>query len=195
MKHFGNVLLAALMVVGCAGGAAAEVWSVNRHTYVMVPLQGATWVQAQADLQARLGAGWYLATITSREENDFIFNTLVLPSGGSKYWLGGFQNPPDETAADLGWSWVTGEDFTLYRNWANAEPNDAAYGPGSEQWLEMLVYDNGTWNDAGVPEEGVTGYIAENDAPVSHFCNGGKFRPHGRRRAVHPAYRRGEHAR
>ncbi|MGB5444300.1 MAG: hypothetical protein WBM99_02240 [Psychromonas sp.] len=115
------------------------------HWYepVFVAEKGINWVQAKALAEQ---AGGYLATITSEQENLFVFNLIK----DKKYWfqwdhthnyvmngpfLGGFQ-PMGDFANDQNWKWVTGEEFT-YEDWChdgddgdedprpNDQPNDA----------------------------------------------------------------------
>ena len=83
-----------------------------------------------------------LATLTSQEENDFVFNGIDCPD----YWaidvagnnegpnLGGFQfDKLHEPAGD--WAWVTGESWS-YTNWASGEPNNSG---GSEDVLTFFA--------------------------------------------------------
>ncbi|MGB5446031.1 MAG: hypothetical protein WBM99_11060, partial [Psychromonas sp.] len=115
------------------------------HWYepILVTEKGINWVQAKALAEQ---AGGYLATITSEQENLFVFNLIA----DEKYWfhwdethnyvmngpfLGGFQ-PMGDFANDQNWKWVTGEEFT-YEDWChdgddgdedprpNDQPNDA----------------------------------------------------------------------
>jgi len=99
----------------------------NGHTYELFQKQDhgipthLTW--NEANTQAQL-AGGHLVTLTSQDENDFVFDALAdklalwrETSGWSAGpWIGA------SAAADEAWSWVTGEDFT-YTNWIPGEPN------------------------------------------------------------------------
>ncbi len=80
--------------------------------------------------------GGYLATITSQQENDFVFENLVYPIG-HYCWLGG----TDETNEGT-WQWITGEAWE-YSNWNPGEPNDGCDG---EDYLH-IYYEIDTWND------------------------------------------------
>ncbi len=115
------------------------------HWYepVWVTEKGINWVQARALAEE---AGGYLATITTEEENLFVFNLIK----DEKYWfqwdethnyvmngpfLGGYQ-PLGDYDNDENWKWVTGEEFS-YEDWClngddgdedprpNTQPNDA----------------------------------------------------------------------
>lgn len=115
------------------------VWSIeeggNGHRYEVItesaPLR---WPDARDAATAR---GGYLATITSAEENAFLF-ALV---GTAHTWLGAYQ-PPASPEPDGGWSWVTGEQFQ-FTNWEPSEPNNLA---GQEHYLELSGV-SGRWND------------------------------------------------
>ena len=116
------------------------------------------------------GLQGYLATITSAEENAFVFDKLQ-----GNGWLGG-------TDADVegDWTWVTGPDagtvFCIeqngtcvpqndpYNNWDGGEPNNGSI----ENYLHMIgntALNEGTWNNLpvtggdGVYE--VKGYVIE----------------------------------
>ena len=90
-----------------------------------------TWPEAKAYCESQ---GGYLATITSKEENDFIFSRL----GGSSYalWIGG-----TDAAREGTWAWVNNEPWG-YANWDAGEPNNAE---GNEDSLQMV--GTGKWND------------------------------------------------
>ncbi len=149
--------------------AAPIQWtSGNGHWYEVIrtwenpylPDSGVTWDEAQS---YALSLGGYLATITSAEENDFVYS--LLESSDEWIWLGGRQEDGAPTP-DAGWYWVTGEPWT-YTNWARYsnpdyyEPNDQNRGgdwsyieDNGEDYLMMfniIARDGspqyGTWND------------------------------------------------
>ena len=150
----------------CTGGAVK--W-LNGHCYDAVLAPGLSWDEAQA---ACVDRGGYLATITSAEENTFVFS---LVSGDSAFWyldafdnglgpwLGGYQPPglpPDE-----GWQWVTGEPF-VYTNWETDQPGDLV---GTDQNL-LRFFKQGAligsrWDDCE-PDNPLAhrrGYVFESD--------------------------------
>jgi hypothetical protein len=134
----------------------------NGHFYEVVPAPaGIIWSAANL---AALNRGGYLATITSAEENAFIFN-LAEPDATVWYngygpWLGGIQ-PAGAAEPAGGWSWVTGEPFA-YQNWAPGQPNN--------NQNENRIHFGGQadrssmWNDVGQNTVTFTrGYIVEYD--------------------------------
>lgn len=165
------------LVAGHAGAATVDGRSVwlngNLHEYILVsaPIRSLTWESARSDAMERF-PGYDLATITSREEQDFVDEFLAGLSGiiPEERWLGGFQSPPDQPVASAGWKWVTGEPFQ-YNNWNQSgfvEPNDF-YGPGSEQYMGIWptassIGTLGAWNDEA--NSGESGYLAESLAAV-----------------------------
>lgn len=121
------------------------------HYYeaIELPNGGVNWSQAKALAEE---AGGYLASITSKEENAFVFSLI----DNDKFWytwddthngvksgpfLGGFQSKEDDQSDNpkQGWQWVSGEPWS-YENWAydgmegdrdprpNTQPNDATGG-------------------------------------------------------------------
>jgi hypothetical protein len=121
----------------------------NGHWYADVNVSGhITWEEARSAAEAH-GSGTYLATITSRLENDFV-STLMVP-GGEGAAIGGFQ-PPGTREPEGGWQWVTGEAF-IYTNWKNGEPNN--YQGVEEDFLGFR--SDGLWNDEAAV------------APFSHY--------------------------
>jgi hypothetical protein len=136
----------------------------NNHFYEVVALTG-RWTSAKADAESK---GGYLATITSAEENAFVYSiassTLTNFANASGWmWLGGYQTSKlNEPAGD--WAWVTGETWS-YTNWKQSplEPNNAG---NIEDYLMMWSDGNGTWNDLD-NNPGINYYVFEQDAPAS----------------------------
>ncbi len=124
----------------------------NGHWYeaVVVP-DGINWSDART---AAHTSGGYLASITSAEENLFVFNLV----SDDKYWvadvpwqsmlgpwLGGYQyDKLDEPAGH--WAWDSGESWT-YTQWAANKPDDYY---GAEDYLHMMGWNltkSSDWND------------------------------------------------
>lgn len=104
--------------------------------------------------------GGHLATITSEEENRFIFNTLLARHPSPYYfWLGATDEKKEGE-----WTWITAERWS-YVNWAQGEPNNNRY------WEHCLAFmDWGPsrpkkvgWNDLPCVEEAF-GFICEWEA-------------------------------
>ena len=111
------------------------------------------------------GYSGHLVSITSAEENQFVFENLPSAIQGN-YWIGGLQNAaaPDYSEPAGGWRWVTGENFN-YLNWQDGEPNDGQGFPPVEDKLQIL--SNGKWNDSpGTAPLG--GYVVEYDVPLTN---------------------------
>src|ERR1043166_7346297 len=101
------VLPMTLAVIGYLGAAATSPaapvqWTTgpgaNGHFYEAFASTGISWEDAQA---AALSLGGYLATLTSAEENEFVFNLIDDPiywfndpaSNSQGPWGGGFPPP------------------------------------------------------------------------------------------------------
>jgi hypothetical protein len=128
-----------------------------------------TWSDAQQSAQAQ---GGYLATITTTEENEFVFGLVDAPlywstdTLGNYFgpWLGALQEPgtPDPAAR---WTWVTGEPFQ-FANWHPGEPNDL-FGQIDENRIAFFASESSTgirsafWNDERGTRLIVTAYVVE----------------------------------
>jgi hypothetical protein len=146
-------------------------WGTNGHSYKAISVPGGiNWDVAQA---AATAEGGYLATITSPEENGFVFSLINYPQfwNMADYtmgpWLGGYQ-PEGSSEPVGGWTWVTGEPFS-YTNWYPGEPNNDP----NENWLHFSGGWGGPpsncWNDATINGTGraVVGYVIEVPEPAS----------------------------
>jgi hypothetical protein len=148
----------------------------NGHWYraVLVP-EGIGWIEAHLRATAR-GCGWYLATITSQDEDEFVFGLIAdddrffTPDGENGPWLGAFQKNA-LAEPDGNWRWTTDEPFQ-YSNWAGGEPNNTT-GPGVPGipegspedfiiYVRELSSGNFAWNDAP-GSLGFMGYLLEFD--------------------------------
>jgi stress response protein SCP2 len=112
----------------------------NGHYYQLV-MDNISWTDAKTAAEI---AGGYLSTITSSEENQFVFN-LIADATNTGTWLGGYQSV-DGTEPHGGWQWVTGENWD-YTNWSSGEPNDSN---DNEDYLQYHPSSSpvATWNDA-----------------------------------------------
>ncbi len=119
-----NLLLGAglglVVLATSAAPAGAAPILFNSHYYDVVLLPNVDWGAANNDvsLKSDLGLNWYLATITSQPEQEFIASLLGVPPVGGivEYWVGGYQ-PVGSSEPSGGWSWVTGESFGPYTGW------------------------------------------------------------------------------
>lgn len=102
----------------------------NGHYYQFFDKTGLNWVQAKEYCEE---LGGHLVTITSEEEQAFIYDNIKNKQMKS-YWAGGLK-------VDSEWTWITGEDWS-YTNWNSGEPNNDS---DCEYYLHVL--DTGLWND------------------------------------------------
>lgn len=116
------------------------------------------WSEAKAfaeNLTYEGGSG-YLATVTSQEEDDFLWNVL----GAQGSFLGGFDVSGYDSNLDQwqhqAWQWVTGEAFS-YANWLPGEPNhwrdNSSLTPDNEDYLMywwQADSNGGRWNDTNL---------------------------------------------
>jgi hypothetical protein len=166
--YTGLVAMVLLAAAAPAADAKPVKWKRNGHLYeVLFVKAGVTWQEAQSRVQKR-GCGWYLATITSAAENNFVFKlarqkkpAVFDAVGGSGPWIGGLQ-PSGSPEPAGGWSWITGEPFQ-YTNWNPGEPNNS----GDEGYIN--TYRNGTWNDTKATDR-LQGLIIEFDKARQRQC-------------------------
>jgi hypothetical protein len=170
LKRFAVVVAFVLAALSQCERAWAQLveWPVaqggNGHFYEVVSApSGITWGNASLGATNR---GGYLATITSAEENAFIFNIATQDAtvwySGYGPWLGGIQ-PAGSAEPAGGWRWVTGEPFT-YKNWAPVQPNNN----GNEDRIQFggQADRSSMWNDISQSNTNFTrGFVVEYDLP------------------------------
>lgn len=113
-----------------------EAVSYEGHYYYVYDVDTITdWNMAQEYCEAQ---GGYLATITSPEEDAFLYS-YITDAGYSSVMFG----LTDQEQTD-DWHWVTGEELS-YLNWRSGEPNHQ----GGYEHYGMYYEKNpdGTWND------------------------------------------------
>lgn len=152
------------------------LYPVNGHLYEYVSTpSGITWSDAEsaASQSVKYGAAGYLATITSAEENSYIYARLL-----GVGWIGG-----SDSASEGNWQWVQGPEAGMqfwqgnaggsavddaYVNWDSNQPDNANWYPGSsdENCAQMGIL--GTmkpqWNDMPCIYP-MPGYVVEYGAP------------------------------
>lgn len=160
----------------------------NDHYYQAIQSpKGSNWDYAQAYARSR---GGYLATISSVQENDFVFRLIA----DRKYWvdnsyrnscgpwLGAFKvSKPAQFASSWGsatgpeesWEWVNHEGPVTYFNWGHGQPDNSG---GNETRIHYYDASPGQsvsyWNDCPA-SFGARGFVVEYDtdpsAPVTTF--------------------------
>jgi hypothetical protein len=165
------VLCAGVLFNSVPANAAPVQWSVesggNGHWYEAVytgsPTSYISWDDAKAGAEA---PGGYLACITSKEENTFVFNLITDP----KFWYNDINNYCEgpwlgghDATGHSDWQWISGELWS-YSNWESHQPSS----PGSEFCLNYVGHGSNniadTWNDLlGGPQ--TLGYVVEYNVP------------------------------
>ena len=123
--------------------------SFNGHSYYVFDLSEVT-DYAQAMEYCR-SLGGYMATITSQEENDFLY--AYIKSLGYKNAYFGLSDAAREDT----WVWSNGEVFA-YSNWAPGEPNSSK----EDYAMFYSKYSDGKWNDGSFGKGSV--FICEWDS-------------------------------
>jgi len=149
---------------------AGTVKWTNGHCYEAILAPGLTWDQSKAECEAH---GGHLVTITSAEENTFVFSLVSSDSAfwyldgfgnGLGPWLGGYQ-PAGSQEPDGGWRWVTDEPF-VYTNWETDQPgNIGAIDQNRLRFFKAGGLIGDRWDDCEPdnPLEHRLGYICEYD--------------------------------
>jgi len=133
----------------------------NGHWYQVVKSpELISWDMASKEA---LKLGGYLATLTSKEENDFVFAL----ASDTQYWvgefgplLGGYQPPGSQEPAG-GWTWVSGEPWN-YSNWAGGQPDNGGNGPVEDM---IHFWGGNKWNDQYTNALNFVGYVVERELP------------------------------
>jgi hypothetical protein len=125
----------------------------NGHTYQRIDAPQ-TWVNAKG---ACASQGGHLATLTSAEEDSWLWNNLGV--SGQDIWLGG----TDEVTEGV-WQWITGEPWS-YTNWGPGEPDNGAIG--QNDLIYWSAYPS-QWGDYGAPTQAddAIPYICEWDTKI-----------------------------
>jgi hypothetical protein len=162
---------------GCSHTEIVE-WAIasggNGHYYQGVCTNGgATWDDAKNGAEL---LGGYLATLTSAQENDFVFDLIddeALWYDTGDDWcpgplIGALQSDGSEEPAG-GWGWVSGEPF-VYTNWDAGQPandgfdeNRAAFGTGG---CVSLTTTNG-WHDIADDDDHPSFVVEWDESPYA----------------------------
>ena len=142
--------------------AEIVTWEANGHSYeLVVSSTSLNWSQAN-NLASEMGG--YLATITSAEENAFLYSMVEDVAnawGGQAPWVGPFLGG---TQIDGNWQWITGEQWD-YENWTLNEPSGsgeylAFNGDGSENPIGP------GWGDMGADHNAFSFIVEWNEVPA-----------------------------
>ncbi|MEY4826832.1 MAG: hypothetical protein RLZZ288_383, partial [Planctomycetota bacterium] len=155
-------------IAGTPPVPGAVQWRVadggNDHWYAVIVKQKQCWTAMRDDAAA---LGGYLASITSPDENSWIFNTLNIP-GTSDYWASSFDGPvfgAYRASESEPWTWLSGEPWG-WSNWA--------YGSGSGPHGVQMMRSGG-WDDLGANcgnmAQGSVAMIVEWSSAGSSDCN------------------------
>ena len=151
----------------------------NGHYYEFVSSTNISWSDANAAANSRtyFGLQGYLATITSSEENTFVYSKI-----NAAGWLGG-----SDAASEGVWKWVGGPETGIqfwqgtylgghavggmYNNWAAYQPDN---WNSVEHYLNFWSGDH--WNDyPNVATGSIAGYVVEYGGmtgdPVLHISD------------------------
>jgi hypothetical protein len=164
-RYPGAACSVVLALASIVGGVPVQ-WSVadggNGHYYEPIAVGGViSWDKAN---QAATEAGGYLVTITSEQENDFVFGLIDSPeywySGYNLRgpWIGGFQYPRS-AEPDGGWAWVTGEPF-VYTSWDADQPNNLTQNENRLHFGNQPVRV-AKWNDVTEDFGEINAYVVE----------------------------------
>ncbi|MBP7216278.1 MAG: PEP-CTERM sorting domain-containing protein [Candidatus Omnitrophica bacterium] len=161
----GIFIFAIMIAVGNVDASILQ-WSGNSHYYEAVYYPNTytgvgngpaeyylEWEDARdlAAAASHLGMSGHLATITSQDENNWIWSALsptVTPLSLDRFFLGG-----NDRQVEGVWSWVTGEPW-VYAGWVGSEPNNG-WGQYEE---DALAFSGNTWNDLPYNQDDYEGY-------------------------------------
>ena len=158
----------AAFYVGVNTSNARLFWG-NGHYYAFTQ-ENATWHDAFSRSNVnlgQLGTNGYLATVTSADEQNFIFNYSF---NGGKIPNPGFLGATDSEKEGT-WTWragpETGQVFRtsntnqMYTNWDKGEPNNSS----NQDYLQIKT--SGYWDDRDPAS--INGYVTEWGSPGAEF--------------------------
>ena len=161
-----GIVTGSLLLVMTSGVTLAHSkrfsFSDNGHVYQRFD-GDITWNSAKAACEQRQG---HLATLTSEEENQFVYDKLLDANSGAvgnRYIIGLYESP------EYQWNWVTGERWD-YNNWASGQPSNsyASYGNVSDRYQNIGTTSADQWQDYWKDSNRTrTGYICEWSKPIS----------------------------
>lgn len=121
----------------------------NGHWYKVIQDNSISdWNAASQYCNAQNG---YLATITSAEENDFLYSYITQEGYSSAYF------GLSDAASEGNWTWNNGEEVS-YTNWHRNEPNSE--NSNEDYALFYYKYSDGSWNDGDFGNRTVSGGTA-----------------------------------
>jgi hypothetical protein len=163
--------------MAAVGAVCADTgpWAFTRpdgtqHWYSVkqVP-HGITWINAR---NAAINSGGYLATLTTTQENDFVFDLCDDPAywnlrmtGGGRWvgpWLGGVQ-AIGGSEPDGGWEWISGEPM-VFTNWAPGQPDNFIPNENCMYFGEQTGSYLNAWSDTRGADTNVHAFVIEYDA-------------------------------
>lgn len=115
----------------------SEAVKFNGHSYYVYNLSSVTtWEEAKEYCESK---GGYLATITSKEEDEFVYSCLKNKFGYENAYFG-FTDKEEEGT----WVWDNGE-VSSYTNWHAEEPNNDNLDENFAMYY--FKFSDGSWND------------------------------------------------
>jgi hypothetical protein len=119
----------------------------RNHRY-MVFYGKTPWPDAKKTCEA---LGGHLVTISSKEENDFVFGL----SGGAPCWIGLYQRNP-ELPGFANFVWVTGERPDVYEFWRKTQPDGH-----QDVYAGISLMNSPEWDDFNAAPSGYQNFICE----------------------------------
>ncbi len=155
----GFIFLVLLTFIATSGYATPVQWKVadggNGHWYDFGYDSSRTKAgcKSWAESLTYNGQAGYLVTITSDDEQAFIYTNILIPNPG-RYYTGGKRWDEGDGVTPLGWSWDHGNgDAWGYTNWGSGQPSTASAND------DLEIQADGTWR-------AIDGYITHSGGIV-----------------------------
>lgn len=120
-------------ITGLTASVPSSAVEWNGHYYKLYD-NADDWAEAREKCEKK---GGHLVTITSAEENNFVYSYMV-QEGYTRAFIGLYNSSYSDHPV---WTWITEEPFE-YSYWGSGEPNND--NGGKEYYGEFF---NGAWND------------------------------------------------
>ena len=138
------LFICGILLLTVSANASPARWEGNGHWYEVVTQEpGLDWEAARDLAEA---AGGHLVTITSAEENEFVWGTLGCGDNNYGYnpkgvcWLGLYQAQGTGNSEDRYYTWIDGTPMNLVL-WGPGEPNNVG-GAGEDcvhNWIAVTT--------------------------------------------------------
>jgi Lectin C-type domain len=141
-----SIAMASLLFTQFAAADSQRLqWPSNKHFYKRFDNAAIFWNDAKKACEKQ---GAHLVTITSSEEQTFVYDQLVKPTSTRGFFMGA-----NDQRTQGNFVWITGEPFFNYNNWYPGEPTNqagrdyVAISRSDASWVDITSDGSSRWGD------------------------------------------------